>query len=279
MPLPHWFSSPGGGTCGWPTASRFSSVRRFLPASPTYSQHMPALRWGKSAALCATLGLLTAANVLNNRGGPRSTVPVSLAATAVMTLSARAAGQSWESLGLGYGPVRRGLRHGLGAAAGVGVVYTAGVLLPATRPLFADQRAAPQVPRLLRQALVDVPLGTVVLEEVGFRGVLPALLREKYGPWAARTVPVALFGLWHVLPSAELARSNPALAGATVPHSGEGRGVARVAGAASAVVTTSAGGVLFAVLRHRSGSLAAPALLHTAFNSLGYVAAWAVNRR
>lgn len=242
---------------------------------------MPALRWGKSAALCATLGLLTAANVLTNRGGPRTTIPVSLAATALVTLSARAAGQSWESLGLGCSHLRRGLRYGVGAAGGVGLVYTAGVLLPATRSLFADQRAATGVPRLLRQVLVDVPLGTVVLEEVGFRGVLPALLRETYGERAARTVPVALFGLWHVLPSAELARSNPALADATVPLPGGGRGsgVARVAGATSAVVTTSVGGALFAALRHRSGSLAAPALLHTAFNSLGYAAAWTVNRR
>lgn len=236
-------------------------------------------RRGKRTALRTILGLLATANVLNNRYAPRASVPVSLATAVLVTMTARTAGHSWDELGLGSGPARRGLRYGAAAAGGVGLVYTAGALLPATRPLFADQRAATELPGLLRQALVDVPLGTVALEEVGFRGALPALLRDTYGERAARIAPVVLFGLWHLLPSADLATANPALAGATTPRRDAMSGPSRLAGAASAVATTALGGAVFAALRRRSGSLLAPALLHTAFNSFGYAAAWAVQRR
>lgn len=229
------------------------------------------------AALGVALGVLTAANVLDNRLSPRTTVPLSLGAAGLLVLHARRSGLSWSDLGLDPAHTPRGLRYGTVAAGGVGAVYAVGALLPATRPLFADQRAAAGVPALLRQTLLDVPLGTVVLEEIGFRGVLPALCRQAYGPRVGEALPVALFGLWHVLPSAALSESNPALAAATTGGATAG-GQGRLAGAGSAVLTTAVGGAVFAALRRRTGSLWAPALLHTAFNSLGYVAAWAVNR-
>lgn len=225
------------------------------------------------AALGAALAVLTAANVLNNRVSPRTVVPVSLGSAGALLLIAHRAGLSREELGLGTARLRPGLRAGGLAAAGVGALYTAGALLPLTRPLFADGRAEQRLTGLLRQALVDVPLGTVLLEETGFRCVLPALLRRAYGPGAGEAVPVALFGLWHVLPSAALTEANPALSAATT-----GGAPSRTAEAAGAVLTTSVGGAVFALMRRRTGSVAAPALLHAAFNSLGYVAAWAVRR-
>jgi Type II CAAX prenyl endopeptidase Rce1-like len=48
------------------------------------------------------------------------------------------------------------------------------------------------------------------------------------------------------------------------------------AGVLAGVAVTTAGGVLLSWLRERSGSLAAPALLHLAANCGGPVAAWAV---
>lgn len=236
-------------------------------------------------ALGIALGVLTAANVLNNRLSPRATVPLSLGAAGLLVLHARRSGLTWPDLGLDPAHTPRGLRYGTVAAGGVGVVYAAGALLPATRPLFADQRAEQALPALLRQTLLDVPLGTVVLEEIGFRGVLPALCRKAYGPRVGEALPVALFGLWHILPSAALTESNPALAAATTGGAatrvtGAGArtgGHRRLVEAGSAVLTTALGGAVFATLRRRTGSLWAPALLHTAFNSLGYAAAWAVN--
>ena len=71
--------------------------------------------------------------------------------------------------------------------------------LPATSALFLDGRAAGPLGAALFAALVRIPLGTAVLEEVAFRGVLPGLVGG--GWWRATLVSSGLFGLWHVLPS------------------------------------------------------------------------------
>src|SRR5690606_21900446 len=72
----------------------------------------------------------------------------------------------------------------------------------------------------------QVPVGTVLLEEVGFRGALHAMLRRDHGQAAATAVSSALFGLWHILPSVDMARANPALGAAVAGDSGTARVVA-----------------------------------------------------
>ncbi|UGY90994.1 CPBP family intramembrane glutamic endopeptidase [Streptomyces gobiensis] len=231
------------------------------------------MRLRKPTALGAVCGVLTAVNLLNNRFAPRAAVPTSVVASALLIAVARRAGTSWDDLGLSRTRAIGGLRHGAVAAGGVGLAYAAGAALPATRPLFADERAADSLPGILRQALVDVPLGTVLLEETAFRGVLPALLRDTNGHRGAELISAGLFGLWHILPSGDLPEANPALAGLTTA----GAPPSRAKAAIGAIVTTTIGGGLFTLLRRRSGSLVAPMALHTAFNSLGYLMAWQVN--
>ncbi|MDK1476773.1 CPBP family intramembrane metalloprotease [Streptomyces sp. 549] len=233
----------------------------------------------EAAAPVAVLGVLGAVNLLNNRWAPQASVPTSVAATAVVAAIGRghAAGRrpaGPPAPGDARARRRRGLRYGGAAAGAVAAAYTVAAVLPATRPLFADDRAEDTLPGVLRQALVDVPLGTVLLEETAFRGVLPAVLRQTCGPVGAEWASIALFGLWHVLPSGDLLTANPAL---TEVSTG-GRTPTRLGAAAGAVVTTAAGGAVFTLLRQRSGSLLAPALLHTALNSGGYLASWAVRR-
>ncbi|GAA4682034.1 hypothetical protein GCM10023347_41170 [Streptomyces chumphonensis] len=227
-----------------------------------------------TAAVGAALGVLGAAQWLGVRAPRRARPGVALTATAALLGVARAAGLGRDDLGLAPSRLRAGARLGGAPAALVGVGYAAGAALPATRALFADRRAARTLPGALRQALVDVPLGTVLLEETGFRAVLPALLRERCGAAGADAVAAALFGLWHVVPSGALVEANPALARA----SGGGARPGRAATAAGNVVVTAAGGALFGLLRRRSGSLLAPALTHTALNAFGYLAAYAVRR-
>jgi membrane protease YdiL (CAAX protease family) len=106
----------------------------------------------------------------------------------------------------------------------------------------------------------------VLLEEVAFRGVLYGLLLRVGGRMWATGVASALFGLWHVLPSLHLATDKPALT-AVFGHSSVGAYVADL----GAVLFTAAAGVVFCELRHRSGSLLAPAALHWATNALGYL--------
>jgi uncharacterized protein len=124
------------------------------------------------------------------------------------------------------------------------------------------------------RALVTVPLGVVLLEEVAFRGVLWGLLEVERGPTWATAGSALLFGLWHVLPAVDGVRARAR----------EGMPVARgalVREVAGTVVFTALAGIVFATLRHESGSLVAPFLLHWATNGLGVVAAawaWAAHR-
>jgi membrane protease YdiL (CAAX protease family) len=85
---------------------------------------------------------------------------------------------------------------------------------------------------------------------------------------AVIAVTSAVFGIWHVRPTAGALRVN-GLAG------GPGKTTAAVG---SGVAATAAGGVLLSWLRLRSGSLAAPILLHLATNCGGALTAWAVAR-
>jgi len=105
----------------------------------------------------------------------------------------------------------------------------------------------------------------VLWEETAFRGVLQAALRRVMPQTAAIVVTSAVFGIWHIRPTLQALRVN-GLA------SDRRQATARLA---AGVAATTASGVLLSWLRARSGSLAAPVLLHLATNSGGMAAAWA----
>ncbi|MGI5485915.1 CPBP family intramembrane glutamic endopeptidase [Microtetraspora malaysiensis] len=229
--------------------------------------------------VAGALGVLALANVSNNRIARRWAPVTSAAATAVLLGIARRDGLTWAELG--FSGAGRGARLGGALAAGVAAVYAAGVALPRTRPLFLDERAlALPRARLLEEALVQVPIGTVLLEEVAFRGVLPALLGRSLPARTAGVGAAAFFGLWHVLPAIDMARANPALghlasgSSAAAPgHPTSGSPAANVGRlVAATVASTTVAGLFFGELRRRGGLLA-PALTHLGTNSLGYVAA------
>jgi membrane protease YdiL (CAAX protease family) len=73
---------------------------------------------------------------------------------------------------------------------------------------------------------------------------------------AATAVASAVFGLWHIRPTAEAL---------TVNRLAVTRG-ARITAVTATVAATAVAGVLLSSLRERSGSLAAPVLLHLAAN-------------
>lgn len=224
--------------------------------------------------LASALAVLVAANLLTNRLAPGYYLLTCLAAAALLLLISRGAGLGWAELGLGSATVRSGLRWALVTAAVVVAAYLVCLAVPATREVLSDDRAAGlSVGALLWRALVRVPFGTVLLEEVGFRGVLWALLAHRLGHAWATGISSALFGLWHVLPSLRITRANAAAAGVFGPTA-----AGQVAAVLAAVVGTAAAGVLLCELRRRSGSLLAPAGLHWAANSVGYVLAWTASR-
>lgn len=215
-------------------------------------------------ALCAALTLLAASNVVSNRLWPQGYLVWNLAIAGVLLLVARSAGLTGADLGLGRGQLRRGLACGGLAAAAVGLVYAAALALPATRTAFVDARGAAPLAAVLFVALVRIPFGTVLLEELAFRGVLPALVGG--GWWRATLVSSGLFGLWHVLP----ALGSPNVVSGTFGSAGAVVGT---------VLFTAAAGVVFSAWQRWSGHLITPMLLHAATNSFGALVAWWVVSR
>lgn len=217
--------------------------------------------------LARSLAVLVTANVLNNRLAPRLAPITSAVATGALVAMARRSGLTWQELGFTRGAT--GAKVGGALALAVAAVYTAGIALPRTRPLFHDERALSlSRARALEEALLQVPLGTVLLEEVGFRGALYGMLRRTHGTAAAVAVSSGLFGLWHILPAVDMARANPALGALAAGESPRRLDTARVI--AGSVVSTAVAGTFFCELRRRGGLLA-PSLLHLATNSLGYL--------
>ncbi|MGW7364103.1 CPBP family intramembrane glutamic endopeptidase [Streptomyces sp. NPDC054841] len=220
------------------------------------------------------VAVLAATNALINRLGPELYVPVCVTAAVALVLIARLAGLTWDELGLGRCSARRGLRWGLVLVGAVLLVYAVALALPFTREAFQDERAAELTAgQLVYRVLVRVPLGTVLLEEIAFRGVLWAMMRRQWGAAWATAISSVLFGLWHIQPSRGLTRSNAAAEAVF------GTGPAGIAlSVTAAVVGTALAGVVFCELRRRSGSLIPPMALHCALNSAGYALAWAAGR-
>lgn len=191
-------------------------------------------------------------------------VPLNLATAGAVIVAGRLAGLSWRELGVSRAAIAPGLRWGLAVTLGVGLALTTALAVPRLRPVLADQRlAGASRARVTYDTLVRIPLGTVVLEEVAFRGVLFAPLARMSQVVAVGGSSVA-FGLWHIVPSLSLLRANRL--GASP--------VSRLAGVAAAVVATTLGGILLCLLRIASAGLVAPAIAHIATNSLGTVAAY-----
>ena len=186
-------------------------------------------------------------------------LPAKLAITvAYVAWARRSAGLSWTELGLARNQLGSGLRWGaLAAAVVAGVVL---VLVAASQSQFEHSSVAHDstTARFL-EPLVFIPLGTVLFEELIFRGVLLAVLSRWSNRPTAIVASAIAFGLWH-LPPALGDASGDGLVG----------GLGVVLGT---VAFTTLAGVIFAWLRLRSGSLLAPALAHIASNSLAYAAA------
>jgi membrane protease YdiL (CAAX protease family) len=191
-------------------------------------------------------------------------VPVNVAATGALLAAARRSGLSWADLGLAREPAGAGLRWGGAAGAVVAAGLAVALAVPALRPLLTDARVAGlDAAGVAGQALVRIPLGTVLWEEVAFRGVLLAALARVLPLRTAVLVSAAVFGVWHVRPTISAVAANDLVTG-PVP-------TALVVGAGC--LATAVAGLVFTWLRLRSGSLLAPVLLHLATNCLGLLAA------
>jgi uncharacterized protein len=215
-----------------------------------------------AAAACAVLAGYN--NLVGLHPWHRRWYPVVNGCAAAAALGvAAASGLSVGDLGLGRDRLRDGLRLGLSAAAPVVAGFGLAAVIPGGRRLLDDQRIAGLDRRQLAyQVLLRIPVGTVAWEEIAFRGVLQAALRRVLAEPAATAVGSAIFGLWHIRPTAEALAVNRLAAD---------RG-ARITAVAAVAAGTAGAGAMLSLLRERSGSLAAPVLLHLAANCAGPLA-------
>ena len=237
----------------------------------------PRLAGRAGPALLATVAFGVVDNVLTNLVLPEwSYVPYRVVTVAVvLILAVRLGGLSWAELGLARADLGRGLRWGGVCMGAVAAVYVVGALLPWTQDLFRDDRVAElSGGEVLYAALIAVPFGTVLAEELVFRGAILGLGNRIWRTVAAVAVSSLLFGVWHVAPAWDITEVNPDAEelSAGVPY-------AQALGVVVAVIGTSIAGAVFCWLRLRSRSLLAPAMLHVATNSFGYLAAWFVLSR
>lgn len=149
---------------------------------------------------------------------------------------------------LGLGPPRlwAGLRLGSAAALSAASAVAATALLPPVRQSMAIREPPAAVPDWL---LLRIPVGTVWSEESAYRAALATVASAAFGRRGGRLLQATAFGLSHI-PDAR-ATGEPVVA---------------------TVLVTWVGGWLFGWMADRSGSLAAPLLVHLAINEAGAIA-------
>jgi uncharacterized protein len=73
--------------------------------------------------------------------------------------------------------------------------------VPAAHPVLNDKRITAADPRaIVYQAVVRIPVGTVLREEIAFRGVPQAALRRVMPGEAVIITTGGMFGIWHIRP-------------------------------------------------------------------------------
>jgi len=218
--------------------------------------------------------VLVVDNVLTNRVVSSGWyVPVRLTTcVALVFIARRVLRLTVAEIGLAREHRFRGLMLGGSLFVVIAISMAIAVAIPATRTLFEDRRVDELTTgQLFYEVLIRIPLGTVLTEELAFRGVLYGLFMRHRGHRWAVLVTSGLFGLWHILPAAGLGDVNPA-ASDTLGEQATWVAVAFGVGA------TTAAGIVFALMRRWSGSLYASLLVHLATNTSGFIAAWYVLR-
>lgn len=205
------------------------------------------------------LGLLAWSNLLVPAlpADPVLRAVVNVAGVAGLLVAARCGGLSWHELGFGRDSWGAGARWGAAALVLVIAGYAA-VLAAAPTVLANPQLAGSSAAALLLRGLVLIPMGTVLAEEVAFRGVLHAPAVRALSVRAAVAVTSVVFGLWHLVTALGPSASPVAVGWPSV---------------AAVLAVTAVGGAAFGWLRHRTGSVLAPMGLHLGTNAVGLVAA------
>jgi uncharacterized protein len=215
------------------------------------------------ASACA-IALLSVHNVMIERLAPWMYVPACLTVAGGLVGLGTAAGLSASEMGLTVAHQHPG--PGLLAGLAVAGAVVAAAALPTTRRFFADRRmAGVGLAGTAYRAMVRIPLGTVLLEEVAFRGVLLGLLATVVPLGWAVALTSVVFGLWHIVPTVTLLDVN------CIDRD-------RAVIVAGSVATMTAAGLVLCWLRLATGGVVAPAAVHVSLTATATVAAFVLQR-
>jgi membrane protease YdiL (CAAX protease family) len=225
-----------------------------------------ARRW----PLFGVLALLLVVSVLNNAVAPGLYLVWACAGILGLILLARADGLSRRDWG--FGPVtRRAALAAAGFAAVIALGMLVGTQLPGIDQAYRDERVVGMTGgEVLFAALVRVPIGTALIEEVAFRGVLLVMLARRYGLVRGVIGASLAFGVWHLLPALGLTAGNQALGAALGPSA--------LVSVVIGIVAASLVGAFLCAVRIRYDHLVVPLAMHATANCLAYLLAWLVLR-
>lgn len=198
-------------------------------------------------------------------GGSWAFVASGLVLTAVALLVARFGGLDRAAIGLGPERWWRATFVGLAAGSAIALVGVLGLQVAALvigGPVVYDPLRDVTATDLGGHLFLFLPVGTVVPEEVAFRGTLVGLLRAR-GARVALLGSAAAFALWHA-----------AVAVVTVNATTIAPSPWLVPAIAGALGVVFAGGLVLAWLRLRTGTLASTISAHWAFNATLLVGLW-----
>lgn len=168
---------------------------------------------------------------------------------------------------IGFGNVSEGLLWGLGVSLIAIAALTLVSINMRVRSFFLDGRTkGVSKKHVAFRVLVDIPIGTVLFEELLFRGLIYGFFSSTIGVSEAIVISSALFGLWHVLPSITFSKQN---------H----KAPAKIPTILGTVFFTALSGVVFALLREVSGSIIAPIALHYTINTASFLLSWKYSKK
>ncbi|MGB8022398.1 MAG: CPBP family intramembrane glutamic endopeptidase [Candidatus Nanopelagicales bacterium] len=223
-------------------------------------------RRDRAGPVLGALILLLAVNMMNNVLAPRGYLLWTSLGVLGMFLLGRADGLQPQQWGLGR-VTRRAAVAALALGATTCVAMLMGTRLPGVSEAFTDVRVLGMSgPQVTFNALVRVPFGTVLFEEVAFRGVLLAMLVGRFGLVAGAALSSLAFGAWHLPPAFGVVTGNAAVQAAL--------GSAPLLAVTVAAAAAAGAGAFLCLLRIRYDHLIVPMAVHLVANGFGYLAAW-----
>lgn len=170
---------------------------------------------------------------------------------------------SLTELHLDRGSFRRGLIPSLIIMCGTIGILTIAYNIDST--LFHDNRYNKSLSEALGYAFIVIPLRTVLIEEIMFRGVLLSAFHKFVSLRNAIVASSVMFGLWHVLSSRNVTTD-------LLPEFlHEYEHPLMIVGI---VIATTTAGLALSYLRIRYKSLFVPITLHWAINSVSVIFAY-----